>query len=184
MADTKDEKEAICQGAVVQVVKDMQSNSKNPVELPIGLKGEVHKIDKDGDALIAFYGYDAKKWVKKTNFFNLEVIDKVAETAGVKAQKEPILEGILVQVLQDMRSSCKNPVDLPIGLKGKVHKIDKDGDALIKFDSHDAKRWVKKAHVYNLSIVKNVKAAAQNASAPAETIGFVSEKKKQGIPQQ
>ena len=54
MADTKDEKEAIYQGAVVQVVKDMQSNSKNPVELPIGLKGEVHKIDKGGDALIAF----------------------------------------------------------------------------------------------------------------------------------
>ena len=51
MADTKDKEGAICQGAMVQVVQNMQSNSKSPVELSIGLKGEVHKIDKDGDAL-------------------------------------------------------------------------------------------------------------------------------------
>ena len=173
MADTKDKEGAICQGAMVQVVQNMQSNSKSPVELSIGLKGEVHKIVKDGDALIV-EGYDAKKWVKKTNFFNLKVVGKVAETAGVRDQKEPILAGMLVQVLKDMRSSSKNPVDLPIGLKDKVHKIDKEGDALIKFDSYDAKRWVEKAHVCNLSIVENARVAGKSASAPAENARYTS----------
>jgi len=122
------------------------------------LKGKVHKIDKDGDALIAFDGFDKKHWVKKSNFCNLQVIDEEVETEAVNAT-EAISEGAHVKVTTEFRSSSKNPIELPVGLKGKVHKIDKDGDALIAFDDHDTKHWVKKVHFCNLTLVQAEKVA-------------------------
>merc|ERR1719367_2381530 len=118
--------------------------------------GKVHKIDKDGDALIAFDGHDKKHWVKKANFGSLQEIEQKLETADVN-EAEAIHEGVLICVMEEMHSSSKNAVKLSVGLNGKVHKIDKDGDLLIAFDGHDTKHWVKKAKLCKLSIVKDAK---------------------------
>jgi hypothetical protein len=150
---------SIREGATVQVTQDMRSNSKNPVELPAGLKGKIHKIDKDGDALIEFDGHDKKHWVKKVHFAKLELVAECSETKPCNVG-DGICEGALIQVASDMRSSSKNPVDLPTGLTGKVHKIDTHGDALIKFDGHESKQWVKEARLCNLSLVKSARAVS------------------------
>merc|ERR1719346_346875 len=105
---------------MVQVIHDMLSNSKNPVQLPTLLKGKVHKIDKDGDALIAFDGHDKKHWVKKANFGSLQEIEQKLETADVN-EAEAIHEGVLICIMEEMHSSSKNAVKLSVGLNGKVH---------------------------------------------------------------
>lgn len=154
---------------MVQVIHQMRSNSKNPVELPTLLKGKVHKIDKDGDALIAFDGHDKKHWVKKTHFCNLMKIDQKMEIGAV-SEMAAISEGAFVCVMEMMHSSSKNAVELSVGLKGKVHKIDKDGDALIAFDGHDTKHWVKQAKLNKLSLVEDAKVV--KGQTKSTTSGF------------
>merc|ERR1711959_731201 len=100
-----------------------------------GLTGKVHKIDSVGDAYIAFAGLDVKQWVKKANLCNLEVVMEGAEATSMANEKgaiaaESFVEGSCVQVSKEMRSNSKVPIELKAGTKGRVHKIDKDGDAL------------------------------------------------------
>jgi len=159
----------------VQVGKAMRTNSKNPVELACDLKGKVQKIDKDGDALIAFDGFDKKHWVKAVNFCNLHVVE-VEATAEAAKETEAAFDGACVKVCIEFRSSSKNPIDLHVGLKGKVDKIDKDGDALIAFDGHDTKHWVKKRCLCNLSIVKAEKVTAAKANSNSTYISLAAEK--------
>lgn len=158
MEAAKIETAAIIEDTVVRVVQDTRSNSKCPVDLPMGLKGRVCKIDKDGDALVEFDGYEKKHWVKKSNFHNLEPVATSVDSAAT-SQTGASLDGACVRVAKEMRSSSKNPVDLGIGMKGKVQKIDKEGDALIAFEGHDAKQWVKKSNLCNLSVIDNAKPA-------------------------
>lgn len=62
-----------------------RSNSARGVLLPMGLGGEVHVMDDDGDALIKFDGISHRQWVKRRNFWCLRLAP--AESA-VRLQKD------------------------------------------------------------------------------------------------
>ena len=70
----------LAEGSIIKVIHSFESNDKiNKVMLPIGERGKVEKIDKDGDALIAFFAYsfgNRLNWVFQQNFLNLDVEER------------------------------------------------------------------------------------------------------------
>eukprot|EP00927_Polykrikos_kofoidii_P017260 TRINITY_DN17840_c0_g2_i1.p1 TRINITY_DN17840_c0_g2~~TRINITY_DN17840_c0_g2_i1.p1 ORF type:complete len:200 (+),score=42.34 TRINITY_DN17840_c0_g2_i1:25-600(+) len=81
---------AIAQGAHVTVgVPFMSNNAKNAL-LPEGLCGEVHSLDKCGDALIKFDGIVARQWVTRKNLWRLHT----ASPEGMIQQQKNLAQAL------------------------------------------------------------------------------------------
>ena len=76
--------ESIKEGDWIMVRSDLLTDDKTPVQVPKGTRGNVARLDKDGDACIKFDGIPDRHWVYKNKF------DKLA--VRIKADKSPLKE--------------------------------------------------------------------------------------------
>jgi preprotein translocase subunit YajC len=82
-----DEFENMKEGATVTVLEDFMSNSKGAkVQLKVGQKGVVSRVDGDGDVLVKFQDHPDKEWITRNNFDKLRVSKaaKVSKADGPK----------------------------------------------------------------------------------------------------
>jgi len=82
-----DEFENMREGATVTVLEDFMSNSKDAkVQLKVGQKGVVSRVDSDGDVLVKFKDHSDKEWITRGNFDKLRVsrAAKVSKADGPK----------------------------------------------------------------------------------------------------
>ena len=78
------------------------------------------------------------------------------EWASVKA-------GDMIAVKTDVMTDCKEPVKVPKGTRGTVVRMDKDGDACIKFDGIKDRRWI---HKEKFAKHIHVRMSADTTSSP------------------
>jgi len=94
-----DEFENMKEGATVTVLEDFMSNSKaDKVQLTVGQKGVISRVDSDGDVLVKFGDHPHKEWVTRNNFDKLRVS---------KAVKAPEADGPTVTEVSHSGSLCR-----------------------------------------------------------------------------
>jgi preprotein translocase subunit YajC len=94
-----DEFENMKEGATVTVLEDFMSNSKaDKVQLTVGQKGVVSRVDSDGDVLVKFRDHPDKEWITRNNFDKLRVS---------KAAKVPKADGPEVTEVDNSGSLCR-----------------------------------------------------------------------------
>jgi len=94
-----DEFEDMQEGATVTVLEDFKSNSKAAkVQLMVGQKGVVCRVDGDGDVLVQFRDHPDKEWITRNNFDKLRVS---------RARKVPMAEGPTVTEVSDSGVMCR-----------------------------------------------------------------------------
>lgn len=94
-----DEFENMREGATVTVLEDFMSNSKGArVQLMVGQKGVVSRVDSDGDVLVKFKDHPDKEWITRNNFDMLRVS---------KAAKVPKADGPAVTEVSNSGSICR-----------------------------------------------------------------------------
>jgi len=71
--------------------------------------------------------------------------------------------GDLLVVKTEVTTDSKEPITLPKGTRGTVVRMDKDGDAIIKFDGHNTRHWIYKEKFSQLT----VRMKAEEGSAPS-----------------
>ena len=83
-----------------------------------------------------------------------------------------MIAGATVEVIADKAHSNSKPrVPLPCGIRGVVRAIDKDGDALIRFEGIAKKQWKTKTHFNELRVVPvNVASFLPTFSANSKSI--------------
>jgi len=73
--------------------------------------------------------------------------------------------GDLITLKSDLTTDSKEPLELKKGTRGTVVRMDKDGDAIIKFDGHNTRHWVYKEKFSKISVRMK---ADEPSEAPAE----------------
>jgi len=86
-----DDFESMKEGATITVLEDFKSSSKGAkVQLTVGQKGVVCRVDSDGDVLVKFRDHPDKEWITRNNFDKLRV--SKAPTKVPKAQDPMVTE--------------------------------------------------------------------------------------------
>jgi len=136
-------------GALVGVLRDIMSDSSEPVAVKRGTRGIVRQVDGDGDALIEFDGHVKNEWLFKSKLDDLRVMRRDGEDVGSELKV-----GDTVQAARQFMTDSKHQVVVKEGERGRVVEIDTDGDLLIQFVGLQAKQWVAKGHSDRLRVVK------------------------------
>lgn len=95
------------------------------------------------------------------------------EWASVKA-------GDMISVKHDVMTDCKEPVKVPKGTRGTVVRMDKDGDACIKFDGIKDRRWI---HKEKFSKSINVRMSADAPKSPLKPSTATNKSAAKEVPQ-
>mmetsp|Transcript_75938 Transcript_75938/g.198043 ORF Transcript_75938/g.198043 Transcript_75938/m.198043 type:complete len:377 (-) Transcript_75938:507-1637(-) len=94
-----DDFESMKEGATITVLEDFKSSSKGAkVQLTVGQKGVVCRVDGDGDVLVQFRDHPDKEWITRNNFDKLRVS---------RARKVPMAEGPTVTEVSDSGVMCR-----------------------------------------------------------------------------
>jgi hypothetical protein len=128
-------------GLRVEATEDFETDDETKLKKTIekGQIGIVYRVDAHGDAVISFDSIKQRKWVKRCQFHCLQAL--------------PILEpGTLVRAKEDFESDTVGRTAIGQGTRGRVKRIDDDGDAFIQFHGIEEHQWVFQRHFGRLQI--------------------------------
>jgi len=148
-------------GDLVYAKDNFSSDSEEPARLLAGQRGTIVLVDDDGDAYIHFDNVPKKQWVYRSNYGHLTKVPPSKSGISLEAptcegdrpaeQQGTFAEGDAVVVTADFASDSEEPAQLLRGQRGRVVKIDGDGDAYVQFEDHGPKQWVYSANYCNLA---------------------------------
>lgn len=171
------------EGAHVEAVRDLHSDSHASVAIRRGTRGVIQQVDKEGDVLVAFEGCRKHEWVFRSKIDALRALSggpgatvppgtRTASPSrspsrarvsfaddGGRAEGEPpagLRVGARVRALHDFKSDSERPALIHSGERGEVVKVDAHGDALIQFEGRSGPeryQWVFRRSLGKLGVL-------------------------------
>mmetsp|Transcript_106160 Transcript_106160/g.305230 ORF Transcript_106160/g.305230 Transcript_106160/m.305230 type:complete len:979 (+) Transcript_106160:2-2938(+) len=163
------------EGMVVEVIREMMSDSENNQALMVGRRGVVQEIDQEGDALIKFNGSAGFDWVYRSKLDHLVIIShpdatsRVSTTSSTKVSFEDqcgtsdecIHAGATIAVLEQFLTDSEKQVALKKGQRGVVKEVDDEGDMLVEFHGESKRQWIFKDKIDKLAVVHSATTGEQ-----------------------
>lgn len=124
-------------GDTIVVTEDFLSDEDEPVALLKHQVGVIEKVEDD-DLLVDFYDHDRMAWIFRGSFSKISRVN-------LQADDEVVVS----------KSFNSDSLELQKDQRGIVTDIDEDGDALIDFEDHDERQWVRKENFGKLTIISS-----------------------------